>query len=837
MATRFYVNSGGTPPLAALGFHANWERTTDASRHPMARVKQDSALTNTAKQAGSTNDPYDVAHYQFQSEPLLEAGTLTGTFRCRFMGFESSTGADSYPQVMVRVVSGDGSTVRGTAYAGGAQTVTSTTVEFDTTTSPGQNQRFPDSRDASTLTSTAYEVGDRVIVEIGIRHIGAAVATQTATIRRGDATASADLNETANSTTDGDPWIEFTHTFFPPTPAVAAVDTTTINVAATSHVIDLPASTEDGDRLFVGAVMGRNNVSPGTTWPGGWEEKSDTTNVASSAYTLSSAFLDVSGTPPTTVTITTVNNTTCVAIALRIVDYDPAVEPEVTTAIDTANPPSITPSWGSALGMVGTMLASEDGGVTYPYADDQQTVTGIDVGGSLPQIAGCTTNVAGTTIDPASWANIESGLNVLTFAIKAAEDSISLVVGDAVQAQAAESPSLTQVHVAAVGDAGQSQAADSPTVTQVHGLAVSDASHAQAADSPTLAQAHTVVAADATQAQAAEAPSLTQVHQLAASDAAQSQAAESPTLTQAHQLATADATQGQSADNVTLSTSIDLIVADAAHAQSADSPTLVQAHQLAVADSAQAQGAESPSLTQAHQLFAGDAAQGQSAESPTLTQAHQLAAADASSAQTAVAPSLTQLHLLATQDALHGQLADNVGISTPDGLGVNDATSAQTADAPTISQAHNLVADDALHAQTAASPALVEVHQLAVDDAVQAQAAESPALGQLHLLAVADAAQSQSVDSPTLTVGGITLAVADAVHAQTVESPALTQLHLLVTADALHTQTASQVVLGTPSTTTPPVAATYAEAFGDAYGEQSTATHREPAPATYRESA
>jgi hypothetical protein len=421
VATRFYPDATvGVAPLAALGFDsATWDRTTDAVRHPMSRAKQNSALTNNAKQAGSTASPFDTLHYQYQSEPTPAAGTLTGTFRCRFMGFESNTACDAHPQVVVRVVSGDGSTVRGIAYAGGTQTTVSATVEFDTTASPGQNQRFPDTRDSNTLTSTAYEAGDRVIVEVGIRHIGAGAANQTATIRHGDPTASADLDETANSTTDGVPWIEFTHTFFPPSPAVAGSDITIDNTSQTSHVIDLTGTgAEDGDRLFVGVVTGRNNLSPGTTWPGGWTELSDTTNIASSSYTLSSAYLDVSGSPPTSVTVTTINDTTCVAIAYRIVDYDPAVPPEVTTAIDTANPPSITPSWGDVLGMVGTMLSSEGGGVTYPFADDQLTVTG-----TLPQIAGCTTNIGGTTTDPASWANVESGLNVLTFAVKAAEDS------------------------------------------------------------------------------------------------------------------------------------------------------------------------------------------------------------------------------------------------------------------------------------------------------------------------------------------------------------------------------------------------------------------------------
>lgn len=415
MVTRFYVNSGGSPPLAALGFDSLWERTTDASRHPMARTKQNSALTDTAKQAGSTTDPWDVLHYQFQSEALPAAGTLSGTFRCRFLGFESNTGADAHPQVSVRVVSGDGSTMRGTAYAGGTQTVVSTTVEFDTTVSPGQNQRFPDTRDGNTLSSVVYQAGDRVVVEIGIRHFGAGATTQTTTIRRGDPTAGSDLNETANSVTDGVPWIEFSQTLFPLSPQVEANQLTIRNTAATSHIINLNtlglAST---DRIFVAVDTGRNNLSPGTTWPAGWIELSDTTNVTGTAYTLSCAYLDLSGSPPSSVTITTVNNTECAAVALRISNYDPATPPEIVTAIDTSDPPAITPSWPTIAGMIIAILASENGSFTYPFTDDQVVVTGFNA-----QVALCTTNVSGT-VNPASFANVQNGLNVATVAMRPA---------------------------------------------------------------------------------------------------------------------------------------------------------------------------------------------------------------------------------------------------------------------------------------------------------------------------------------------------------------------------------------------------------------------------------
>lgn len=224
--TRFYVDSGGTAPLASLSFAGLWDRTTDVVRRPMNTTKQNSSLVTTAKQCGSISANWDVCHYQFQSGSLPADGTLSGTFKCWFQGLESATGANAYPQVAVRVVSSDGSTVRGTAYSGGVQTAVSATVEFDSTT-VYQAQRFPDSRDSNALTNVSYFAGDHIVVEIGIRHLTAGGTTQTATIRVGDATANSDMAETQNGSTLSNPWIEFSQELFPTSNPVSDSDTGT----------------------------------------------------------------------------------------------------------------------------------------------------------------------------------------------------------------------------------------------------------------------------------------------------------------------------------------------------------------------------------------------------------------------------------------------------------------------------------------------------------------------------------------------------------------------------------------------------------------------------------
>lgn len=247
--TRFYMNSGGSPSLGSLSFDGLWDRTTDAVRLPMNTSKQNSSLVTTAKQCGSINANWDVCHYQFQSPSLPVAGTLSGTFKGWFQGIESATGANAYPQVSVRVVSADGTTVRGTAYSGGVQTAASALVEFDNI-STYQAQRFPDSRDSTFLTDVSYQANDIIVVEIGVRHLTAGGTTQSATIRQGDATANSDMVETQNGSTLSVPWIEFSQDLFPGATSINASETAAavaapteidLNRAEVSTTVDTPS--------------------------------------------------------------------------------------------------------------------------------------------------------------------------------------------------------------------------------------------------------------------------------------------------------------------------------------------------------------------------------------------------------------------------------------------------------------------------------------------------------------------------------------------------------------------------------------------------------------------
>lgn len=285
-----------------------------------------------------------------------------------------------------------------------------------------------------------------------------------------------------------------------------------------------------------------------------------------------------------------------------------------------------------------------------------------------------------------------------------------LVINNAAQAHAAESPALTQVHVLvianaaqaqsapasppvpnlAVNNATQAQTADSPTLVESSVLAIANAAHAQSSGSPALTQVHNLAIAAAAQAQAAQTPALTQAHVLAPADAAQAQTAGALALTQAHQLAVQAATHGHTAENVTLTVSgaDTLAINNAAHAHSAGSPTLTQLHVLVISAALQAQVAGAPVLTQVHQLIVQGAAQAHAVNSPTLGQTHQLSVAGAQHAHSAESPSLTP------------------------NLSVHNAQHAITSGAPSLTQQHILEIQQALQGMSSSDVVLAMVSAL-----------------------------------------------------------------------------------------------------------------------------
>lgn len=222
MATRFYLPQSGAAP-ASPAYTSSWESVANAARMPLVTEATNTALTSRSTDKAAATEPYDSLAGQWVSE-ALPAGDVSGTFTLVTGATEPTGSRDAFLQCVIRVVSGDGSTVRGTLYAG--QTAT---VESAVTTASNYEFAlfsFKVRVLTATLTSVTAQAGDRIVVEYGSRACNANTYTNSVQVIIGDSTSASDLPATVDangSTGDGRPWIEFSQDVFAGAPADATV--------------------------------------------------------------------------------------------------------------------------------------------------------------------------------------------------------------------------------------------------------------------------------------------------------------------------------------------------------------------------------------------------------------------------------------------------------------------------------------------------------------------------------------------------------------------------------------------------------------------------------------
>jgi hypothetical protein len=143
---------------------------------------------------------------QYVSAPIA-AQTITGTVKMQMITLEPGAAFDERSQLVIRVVSGDGLTVRGVLYAGDTSGLTSEWASAGTVT----NRKFPQAAvSPATLSSVVAQNGDRIVVEWGFRAHATGNAGGTFTYM-GDSGAT-DLPEDETDTSQAkNPWIEFSN--------------------------------------------------------------------------------------------------------------------------------------------------------------------------------------------------------------------------------------------------------------------------------------------------------------------------------------------------------------------------------------------------------------------------------------------------------------------------------------------------------------------------------------------------------------------------------------------------------------------------------------------------
>lgn len=207
MSKRTYFGTAAPPITPA--FDSSWEVTGAAVRRVLEVSKDDLpvALESLAASSGALNTPaqaVDVLVAQYVSAPLSGNQTISGAIKGQIRASESSLTGDLRAQTVIRVLSLDGTTVRGTLIASSASALASEFVGSLT------NREFPIASPVSPSSVNALDT-DRVVVEVGYRKHENAATNRSGTLSLGNPLGT-DLAEDESTTTANTPWIEFADT-------------------------------------------------------------------------------------------------------------------------------------------------------------------------------------------------------------------------------------------------------------------------------------------------------------------------------------------------------------------------------------------------------------------------------------------------------------------------------------------------------------------------------------------------------------------------------------------------------------------------------------------------
>lgn len=199
MATRFHFQDTTVPSISPA-FDASWEQTGGADRRVLVRKGTQTVLTALANQAAQTvpiTTTQQILSRQYLTEPLPSRVRIEGTFSIILRGLENASTNNAYLAYVLRLLSSDGSIVRGTL---ASQMSTTGATEWLSTAA---TRIFS----AVAITAITAEQGDRICLEIG-GHAQAPAAAGSYTHRYGN-NAATDFALTSALTTDLNPWCEF----------------------------------------------------------------------------------------------------------------------------------------------------------------------------------------------------------------------------------------------------------------------------------------------------------------------------------------------------------------------------------------------------------------------------------------------------------------------------------------------------------------------------------------------------------------------------------------------------------------------------------------------------
>jgi hypothetical protein len=206
VATRLYLDSAAAAVSPA--YDSGWEDTAQAApRKTLARLADlngiPAGLPYIINPSGTGGRDYmwvQMVSATINAQTIGGGGaTFKGVYWCR----EDSASNDARAQIIVKVVSGDGSTFRGTALA-----MDTAALGSDEFASSYETRYFPRGG-AATLSSVTAQAGDRLVVEIGFR--AHSTGTGDTRLNGTDSTPDAAFTE-ALTGTGNRAWFEFSQT-------------------------------------------------------------------------------------------------------------------------------------------------------------------------------------------------------------------------------------------------------------------------------------------------------------------------------------------------------------------------------------------------------------------------------------------------------------------------------------------------------------------------------------------------------------------------------------------------------------------------------------------------
>ena len=263
MTTRIYFpTTTGLPSGVTVSPSSSWQNTSGYTTHTCYTTKQDTALSDgTARTKPDAVDQTNRLDRIYVSNFQLSAGTISaGTFSAVFKGVETNVNFNAWLQIIIKVVSSDGQTVRGTIYGG-------STASFASQTSGNEAQEFPLTgskasriKNAIATSAVTAQAGDRIQIEIGYRADNDDTS-RTVTLEYGDPTSGTDMSSTSAGATTGVPWLELSALTLSTTQsgAVSLSASTTLSAAGTvsttlSGAVSLSASASMTTEGSIGAV-------------------------------------------------------------------------------------------------------------------------------------------------------------------------------------------------------------------------------------------------------------------------------------------------------------------------------------------------------------------------------------------------------------------------------------------------------------------------------------------------------------------------------------------------------------------------------------------------------